>query len=56
MLSALDQGRTGELYIAEGSYSNALETLQGALSQLVPALTTEPLGERRNLLHNQVYM
>ncbi|XP_026466317.1 serine/threonine-protein kinase ULK3-like [Ctenocephalides felis] len=54
LLSALDQGRTGELYIAEGSYNNALETLQGALSQLMPILIKEPAGDRKILLHNQV--
>lgn len=49
--SAIEIGRKGELYIFERNFALALKSFQGALSQLVPLLSTEPKGHRRNMLH-----
>lgn len=52
---ALDIGRQAELYLYEKKLVLALEAFKSALSGLMPQLTKEPKGTRRDLLHQQVY-
>lgn len=49
--SALEIGRKGEMYIFERNFKGALESFTSALGQLVPLLTTEPKGPRRDMMH-----
>lgn len=50
----LDMGRQAELYMIERNYAAAIAEYRRALSVLVPALSGEPRGERRERLHRQV--
>lgn len=50
----LDMGRQAELYMCEGNYASAIAEYRRALGVLVPALSGEPRGERRERLHRQV--
>lgn len=52
--AALEIGRTGELYIFERNFKGALECFKSALGQLVPLLTTEPKGTRRDMMHQLI--
>lgn len=52
--TALDIGSTGELYLVEGKKSLALEKLTTALEMLIPTLSNEPVGPRKEMLHLQV--
>lgn len=54
MADALDIGEVGVQYLSEGNYVLALEKFQSSLRVLVPLLSKEPLGHRRDLLHEQV--
>ncbi|XP_046822730.1 serine/threonine-protein kinase ULK3 isoform X1 [Vespa crabro] len=56
MADALDIGEVGVQYLSEGNYVQALEKFQSSLSVLVPLLSKEPLGHRRDLLHEQVQL
>lgn len=38
----------------EGKYQNALDNYKLSLGKLVPLLSQEPKGQRRDLLHQQV--
>lgn len=52
--NALEIGREAELYVYEGKYQNALDNYKLSLGKLVPLLSNEPKGQRRDLLHQQV--
>ncbi|XP_049938547.1 serine/threonine-protein kinase ULK3 [Schistocerca serialis cubense] len=54
MQTALEIGASAEQYLKEGQYSHALEKFQSCLGLLVPLLSSEPKGRRRDLLHTQV--
>lgn len=54
MADALYIGEVGVQYLSEGNYVLALEKFQLSLRVLVPLLSREPLGHRRDLLHEQV--
>ncbi|CAD7084987.1 unnamed protein product [Hermetia illucens] len=52
--NGLDIGRQAELYTYERRFDSALQSFTSALSILVPLLNSEPKGERRTLLYQQV--
>ncbi|KAJ9601515.1 hypothetical protein L9F63_000354 [Diploptera punctata] len=54
MATALEIGSTAELYVGEGHYQRALEKFQSCLGVLIPLLSSEPKGRRRELLHSQI--
>ena len=54
MASALEIGSTAELYVADGHYQKALDKFQSCLGILIPLLSNEPKGRRRELLHSQI--
>ena len=56
MATALEIGSSAEQYMAEGHYQNALDKLQSCLGTLIPLLSNEPKGHRRDLLHNQIQL
>ena len=51
---ALQIGRQGELYAYEQNFQSALESYTSALNILVPLLRNEPVGKRKELLHQQI--
>lgn len=54
IITGLDIGTMGEMYLAEGRKTIALEKLTTALQLLIPMLENEPLGPRKDMLHSQV--
>ncbi|XP_066602645.1 serine/threonine-protein kinase ULK3 [Prorops nasuta] len=54
--NALEIGEIGDQYFSEGNYALALEKLQSSLSIIVPLLSKEPPGRRRDLLYKQVQL
>nr|CAD7409667.1 unnamed protein product [Timema cristinae] len=56
LASGLEIGSVAEQYMAEGQYKAALEKFQGSLGVLVPLLSSEPKGRRRDLLHQQIQL
>lgn len=54
LMTGLEIGCMGEMYLAEGRKSLALEKLTAALQVLIPTLETEPSGPRKEMLHSQV--
>ena len=56
MAAALDIGCLAEQYVAEGHYQSALDKFQSCLGILIPLLSNEPKGHRRDLLHNQIQL
>ncbi|PSN42681.1 Serine/threonine-protein kinase ULK3 [Blattella germanica] len=54
MADALEIGSAAELYVAEGHYQRALDKYQSSLGVLIPLLSNEPKGRRRDLLHSQI--
>lgn len=54
LMTGLEIGCMGEMYLAEGRKNLALEKLTAALQVLIPALETEPSGPRKEMLHSQV--
>ena len=50
IIDALDIARSGDSYVREGSYSNALEKYELSLGMLMKILANEPHGQRRTLL------
>lgn len=52
--NALDIGQQAELYACEKSFETSLDKFQIALGILVPLLSNEPSGMRKNLLHQQI--
>lgn len=54
LVTGLDIGNSGELYYAEGKKQLALEKLTSALSLLIPLLSNEPAGIRKDMLHLQI--
>jgi len=52
--TGLDIGTTGELYLAEGKKQIALDKFTSALSVLIPLLSSEPPGARKDMLHAQI--
>ncbi|KAG8228580.1 hypothetical protein J437_LFUL009285 [Ladona fulva] len=53
LATAIDIGRSAEQYMIEGQYGLALEKFECALNIMMPLLSGEPAGPRRDLLHNQ---
>ena len=51
--TALEIMQSAELYELEGQYSVALEKYQIALGMILPALSKEPKGQRKVLLHSE---
>lgn len=47
-------GRQAELYAFEKTLETAMEKFKTALGILVPLLSNEPNGNRKNLLHQQI--
>lgn len=56
MATALEIGSSAEQYMAEGHYQSALDKFQSCLGVLIPLLSNEPKGRRRDLLHNQIQL
>lgn len=56
MATALEIGSSAEQYMAEGHYQSALDKFQSCLGVLIPLLSNEPKGQRRDLLHNQIQL
>ena len=56
MATALEVGSSAEQYMAEGHYQSALDKFQSCLGVLIPLLSNEPKGHRRDLLHNQIQL
>jgi len=56
MATALEIGSSAEQYMADGHYQNALDKFQSCLGALIPLLSSEPKGHRRDLLHNQIQL
>ncbi|XP_068081474.1 serine/threonine-protein kinase ULK3 [Anabrus simplex] len=54
MATALEIGYSAEQYMAECQYQTALDKFQSCLGILVPMLSAEPKGRRRDLLHLQI--
>lgn len=54
--AALEIGSSAEQYMAEGHYQSALDKFQSCLGILIPLLSNEPKGHRRDLLHNQIQL
>lgn len=54
MKTALEIGREGVQYDAEGAYSTAFDRYEAALQSIIPILNKEPKGRRKDLLHQQV--
>lgn len=54
LMTGLEIGCMGEMYLAEGRKTLALEKLTAALQVLIPSLETEPSGPRKEMLHSQV--
>ncbi|XP_071453893.1 serine/threonine-protein kinase ULK3 isoform X2 [Hetaerina americana] len=54
LATALDIGKYAEQYLLEGQYSLALEKFESALNIMIPILSQEPPGPRRELLHQQI--
>lgn len=54
LVTALDIGKTGELYYAEGKKQLALEKLTTSFSLLFPLLDSEPEGIRKDMLRIQI--
>lgn len=52
--TALEIGREGVQYDAEGAYSTAFDRYEAALQSIIPILNKEPKGRRKDLLHQQV--
>ena len=52
--NALEIALSAELYDAEGQLEVAFEKYQSALGLLLPLLTSEPKGERKTLLSQQI--
>jgi serine/threonine-protein kinase ULK/ATG1 len=50
----LEAGRKAELYLYEKRLDVALESFKSALTMLMPQLTKEPKGQRRELLHQVI--
>lgn len=51
---ALETGRQGEQYAAEGAYALALQRYQGALTALLTGVENEPQGQRREMLMKKI--
>lgn len=56
MHNALDIGRQAELYAYERTLETSMEKFKIALGILVPLLSNEPNGHRKNLLHQQILL
>jgi len=56
MATALEIGSSAEKYMAEGHYQSALDKFQSCLGVLIPLLSNEPKGHRRDLLHSQIQL
>jgi hypothetical protein len=56
MTAALEIGSSAEQYIAEGHYQKALDKFQSCLGILIPLLSNEPKGHRRDLLYSQIQL
>ncbi|XP_069695812.1 serine/threonine-protein kinase ULK3 isoform X2 [Periplaneta americana] len=54
LATALEIGSAAEQYVSEGHYRAALDKFQSCLGSLIPSLSNEPRGHRRDLLHNQI--
>jgi hypothetical protein len=54
--TALEIGSSAEQYVSEGDYRSALDKFQSSLGILIPLLSNEPKGHRRDLLHNQIQL
>ena len=54
MASAVEIGNSGQMYLVEGNYEQALKKFKSSLGILVPLLSTEPPGPRREILSNLV--
>lgn len=54
LMTGLEIGCMGEMYLAEGRKNLALEKFTAALQVLIPSLETEPQGPRKEMLHSQV--
>ncbi|KAK5639672.1 hypothetical protein RI129_012164 [Pyrocoelia pectoralis] len=54
LLTALDIGKTGELYYSEGKKQLALEKLTTSFTLLFPLLDSEPVGVRKDMLRLQI--
>ena len=51
--TAIEIGMEAVQYDAEGSRTTAFERYEAALQQILPVLTKEPKGRRKELLHQQ---
>lgn len=56
MAAALEIGCSAEQYVSEGHYQKALDKFQSCLGILIPLLSNEPRGHRRDLLYNQIQL
>jgi serine/threonine-protein kinase ULK/ATG1 len=54
MSTALEIGSSAEQYMSEGQYQKALDKFQLCLGILIPLLSNEPKGHRRDLLYSQI--
>lgn len=52
--TAIEIGMSAQMYLVEGNYKLALEKFQGCLGILLPSLSSEPAGVRKELLYFQV--
>lgn len=52
--NALDIGRVAEMYVIDGKLAIALDKITAALDVLIPLITTEPPGPRKEMLHKQI--
>ncbi|XP_065200670.1 serine/threonine-protein kinase ULK3 isoform X2 [Planococcus citri] len=53
LMTALEIGMNGQMYLAEGKYQLAYEKFESSLGILVPAIKSEPPGIRKELLYVQ---
>ncbi|KDR19557.1 serine/threonine-protein kinase ULK3-like isoform X2 [Zootermopsis nevadensis] len=56
MIAALEIASSAEQYVAEGHYQKALDKFQSCLGILIPLLSNEPKGHRRDLLYSQIHL
>jgi hypothetical protein len=54
--TAVEIGCSAEQYVSEGHYQSALDKFESSLGILIPLLTNEPKGRRRDLLYNQIQL
>lgn len=52
--NALEIGRLGEMYVLDNKRVLALEQLTSALDLLIPLISSEPNGARKDLSHKQI--